>query len=146
MSINKKILCTVLMAVTSWSIMNARTFIEFKETSDIIAPTVLDSFLGNWQGVDGKELISVVSVTKNGLAKAVVSNPDPISVKKASIEEIAGVIPALLIDIEEEGKVVGQYSLILEDGALVGTFDDVKTGKSLDVIFKPSVLSSKFHS
>lgn len=117
--------------------VSARTFIEIIDTPDTIEQDVMDTFLGNWHGKDGSELISVVSVNDKGIANTVVFNPEPLSVKKALVEEIAGVIPALMIDIEEQGKVVGQYSLILENGTLVGTFDDFKTGSSLDVTFKP---------
>ncbi|WOO40356.1 hypothetical protein [Rubellicoccus peritrichatus] len=95
-----------------------------------------NAFVGDWENEDQQVKLIVESVKPDGTAKVKVLSDDSSTIKKATVERVAGTIPFLIIEMKDGDKLSGLYNLTLEDGQLVGSFENLSNGDFQDLAFK----------
>ncbi len=105
----------------------------------------LAEFRGDWH-LERSEVVFVIkSVNPEGKSDVGVISEDALTVKRVVLSRFIGSMPLLTIETQYDGKPHGVFCLMSENGKLVGTYDDIASGRSVDVSLtrkKPVKLSA----
>lgn len=97
----------------------------------------LAAFRGNWT-LDGSDVVLVIkSVDSEGKSDVSVISDSELSVKRVVLSRFVGAMPLVTVETLRAGAPHGVFCLMEENGKLVGTYDDVASGRSVDVTFSP---------
>lgn len=93
----------------------------------------LEVFLGDWHLAKSDLVLSIEKLTPSGEWKLKAYSEEDILVKRVNVSRFVGQIPLLTIETELQGQAHGVFCLMREGTKLVGTYDHVPSGKSVDV-------------